>query len=117
MTLRTIQPIGNRPYAAPNAADASAAPAGIPNTAVATASAEASPRSAAQCAFTRPDASAPSSTTTGSAATSVDSTRLPNGSYVWGQGIRVRRGAPSLPPHRGVLDPELLEVRRVLRRV
>src|SRR6185436_13614258 len=91
IAFRTIQPIGNKPKAAPYSAAAVASSAGIPKTSTATSHAEASPRSAAMWARTWKKASSPSNTTTGSAATSAETHTEPSGAYVWGQVIG-RRG-------------------------
>jgi hypothetical protein len=80
MRLSTIQPIGNRPYAAPRTAAASPARTGIPIGPRATTRATASASIAATWARTRKNASAPSSTTTGSVATAVERKTLPSGS-------------------------------------
>src|SRR5450759_3305551 len=89
--LRTIQPMGNIPYAAPMPAAAIAALTGIPKTVVAMATALARPRSAAKWALTRPEARQPRRTTTGTAATSVEASGEPRGSYDCGQGMPLRR--------------------------
>ena len=57
--------------------------AGIPTANTATRMAAASPPRAAQCARIRCDESAPSSRTTGTSATAVESTGDPSGSYCW----------------------------------
>jgi hypothetical protein len=77
MAHSTIQPMGNRPYAAPFSAASPAVPAGIEYTVVATISAVASPASAAQWALTLKMPSRPSNTITGRAATSAESAMLP----------------------------------------
>src|SRR5687768_8729617 len=82
MTLRTIHPIGNKPYNAPNPAVAKAIDAGMPNTAIATSSELARPTSAAICAGHRSIPRVPSKTTTGKAAHNVERVAFPIGSYV-----------------------------------
>ncbi len=79
ITLSTIQPIGRRPNSAPQTAVLPAISAGMPNANTATASATIRPKMAAQCALMWKNARLPSSTI-GSAATSVDSHALFNGS-------------------------------------
>ena len=78
--MSRIQPIGNRPYAAPISAARTAIPAGIPIATTATAIDAASPATAAHSARTRRDANSPSSSTTGASATSVERICDPNGS-------------------------------------
>ena len=79
MTLRMIQPMGNRPYAAPRSAAFAAIGAGMPMTPTATTNAVASASSAATYARIRRAARSPSSTSSGSPATTVESVALPNG--------------------------------------
>ena len=79
MTLRMIQPMGKRPYAAPKSAALAAIAGGIPMTAIATRSAIAKPSDAAMYARTRRAARRPSRTSSGSAAASIESAALPNG--------------------------------------
>ena len=79
MAFRTIQPMGKSPNAAPLTAAATAIEPGMWKTAIATRSAAASPSRAATWAFTWKKASDPSSTTTGSAATSAETNRFPSG--------------------------------------
>ena len=79
MTLRTIQPIGKKPVTRPSTEARSACPVGMVNTPMAIHMATISATMAAMCAFTLPDAINTSSTTTGSAATSVDSHSLASG--------------------------------------
>ncbi|MNM91901.1 hypothetical protein D3C81_1042130 [compost metagenome] len=80
MMLRTIQPIGSKPFAAPNNAAEPAMLAGMPKAKIEISRADASASSAARCALTWKNASAASITTTGTAAMSVEITGLPNGS-------------------------------------
>ena len=79
MTLTMIQPIGNSPYAAPRSAALAAIGAGMRIIPTATTSAVPSPASAATWARTRRAANKPSSTNSGSPATSVESVALWSG--------------------------------------
>ena len=79
MTLRMIQPIGNRPFMMPRPVALAAMSAGMPNTSVTVRKAAISAMMAAMWAWTLPAAMRPSSTTIGTAATSVEATALPSG--------------------------------------
>ena len=79
MTLSTIQPIGKKPVTSPSTEARSARPAGMVKAQMAMTIAATSAMTAATCAFTLPEAISASSTTTGMAATSVDSHSLPSG--------------------------------------
>ncbi|MNY41061.1 hypothetical protein D3C86_1758450 [compost metagenome] len=78
--LRTIQPIGSRPLAAPNSAAEPAMPAGMPKAKIEISKAEPRASSAARWALIWKNARDTSMTTTGTAAMTVDSTALSNGS-------------------------------------
>ncbi|MNN67833.1 hypothetical protein D3C81_1834890 [compost metagenome] len=80
MMLRTIQPIGSRPLAAPNSAAEPAMPAGMPKAKIEISKAEPRASSAARWALIWKNARDTSMTTTGTAAMTVDSTALSNGS-------------------------------------
>src|SRR5205085_4697933 len=88
------------PKAAPNPRLAADSRHGIWKTRLAQAIAVSAPKSAAQCGLTRKTASNPNSTTTGSAATSVDSHHAPIGSYTCVQFIGFISSAKELmrPP-------------------
>jgi len=80
MMLSTIQPIGSRPLAAPYNAAEPAMLAGMPKAKIEISSAEPRASRAAMCALMWKKANAASITTTGTAAISVESTGLANGS-------------------------------------
>src|SRR5689334_393590 len=83
MTLSTIQPIGKKPVTRPNTEARTASPAGMVKAQMAIQIAATSAITAARCALTLPDAMSTNNTTTGMAATSVDSHSLPSGLYTW----------------------------------
>ena len=80
MTLSTIQPIGKKPVTSPSTEARNARPVGMVKPQIAMTMAAPRAMTAATCAFTLPDAISTSSTTTGIAATRVDSNSLASGS-------------------------------------
>ena len=79
--LSTIQPIGSKPVKPPSIAALPAISAGMPYAKIAMASAATRPSPAATCAFKCRKPSPTSITATGTAAKTVETAMLANGSY------------------------------------